>query len=70
MKVQCVGDYYGEPASKFFIWKSEVKELPEELSPELEQALDQGLLIETNKPITTAKQIFKDEVNKAKTLRE
>ena len=74
MKVKCTSDYFGDPVSKFFIWKKEIKQLPEKLSPELEQAMDQGLLIETTedesnikKPV---KQIIKDEVNKAQTLKE
>jgi hypothetical protein len=45
MKVRCKGDYYGDPVSRFFIFNGEVKELPENISPELEAALDQGLLM-------------------------
>ena len=74
MKVKCKSDYYGDPSTKFFMWKGEIKELPEDLSPELEQALDQGLLIETNEGITSGdkpvKKIIKDEVVKVNTFKE
>jgi len=68
MKVRCVQDYFGDPATRFFIWKGEVKDLPENISPELEQAMDQGLLIETKEPIKESSMV-KDEVSKTNTLK-
>jgi len=69
MKVKCTSDYYGDQSSNFFIWKGEVRELPENISPELEQAMDQGLLIETKEALKINERV-KDEVSKANTLKE
>ena len=69
MKVKCTSDYYGDPVTRFFIWKGDVKELPDNISPELEQAMDQGLLVETTDPVKENSRV-RDEVSKANTLKE
>ena len=70
MNVKCKGDYYADPATRFFIWKGEVKTLPDTISPEMEMAIDQGLLVETKEQVgNNAEKRLKDEVNNTKTLK-
>ena len=47
VNVKCKEDYFGDERSRFFITKNQVKKLPDNLTPELENALNDGLLTET-----------------------
>lgn len=45
--VTCVGDYFNSADDlKFYVLKGQVRELPDEISPIIEDALEQGLLRE------------------------
>jgi hypothetical protein len=65
------GNYWGDVDSKFWLWKGEVKELPENLTQSLEQALNDGILIETKEEIKTesTKKAMTDDVG-GKRLKE